>query len=1238
MAGDARISVYGRQTLPNSAYEGDALTVVRSIREDKPLAKVHTWDDTWQHPKIERRSYSLAHDVTSTSIPVRGIGDLHRVLIALNSEPHKAVIRGEAVDGLDTSAPHRRIMKPRKNKGTGQIDPASYQGKPRCWLAIDVDKIANPEGYNPAIDTGGALEYLRYQLPECFHEISYVAQWTSSQNIDVAEGRAEPETLSARLWFWLDRPISDQQAKDWLGEKDADGRLKWPVDVSHYQPVGLHYTAAPTWTNGHEILPQRVTFWKGEADAVTVPEITPCAVSRWRKFGDDGVPRMVSIVADTMTLEARKKAVNVLASIWPRSPSNRHVLSMAVAGHLLRRGVSQPETEFIIEAGTAQADDDESDKRAANVVTTADAMRAGQPVTGFATIVALIGSEDAEAFNKAVSVKRTTTLPLPYTPPYFSAEGLVSLAEATTGAEDAIDAFWRETEAYNGWTDGGAAIPAASGFADIDKPRGPAPVHALNVTMGGGKTRIAIDRASNLPSGATMVHFVPDHSLSGELRDRYAANGVPARIVRGITQIGDDGRPMCQHVKAMMAWRSEGQAGSDLCAICPNRIGCNTEAQRAQKDQPGVIIAPHSYLAMEDEYCPFPKPDIAFIDENSLNTLTCGVDIAVAFPLHVLTQRTGFQDGARATKMQSKLIVGTGRTEDVNDSTGAVYAAIGRGAFSKRGLRSAGVTASDCRLASGVWYDRAVKLDPAVLAGKFTADAIEAAAANSLGDPMAQTVARFWKLLERYLSDDWPDDGAFNAFEMETATATDGTEYQRVRMVWRESVKLDCPVMLMDGTMNKAIARKLFPQLGKITNVRVDAPHVRAVQIDSELSKRKLGALRMQSVADSKTAANHVQQILDMAEVQAANHAPDANGCQTVISTYKAVREAIKRDYANRVEGDCPQYTRLTGGIEIAHLGNIRGADRWKDTGAIIIAGRPLPTAEALERVTRALYWDDPKPIASILPSDTLPKELRGIRMRNGTGLGVEVANHPDERCRAVLDQITGAEIEQTMHRLRLIRRTADNPATVILATCTVVDITVDRVTTWAALAPNPVEMMQARGVMPGNWQDVAAVLVDRFRNVKAAKEWFNRNPDVTAERRDALDALKLSQMPFIDTKGKMGSFRRYLYHPAQGYARTGYIDIARHPDPRAAIARWIGDATAATLTIECLPADRSADNSQAVSDVLLTDENGSDGVSMDAAPALFSNDEYRDTTIEQAFPNAIKRAAPAGDFILPLR
>jgi hypothetical protein len=75
--------------------------------------------------------------------------------------------------------------------------------------------------------------------------------------------------LEAKLhaWYWLDRPITCKQAKQWLKQACA------PVDLSLYCPVHIHYSAGPLFHDGRpDPIKDRVVMVDG-ADMVHVPEI-----------------------------------------------------------------------------------------------------------------------------------------------------------------------------------------------------------------------------------------------------------------------------------------------------------------------------------------------------------------------------------------------------------------------------------------------------------------------------------------------------------------------------------------------------------------------------------------------------------------------------------------------------------------------------------------------------------------------------------------------------------------------------------------------------------------------------------------------------------------------------------------------------------------------------------------------------------------------------------------------------
>jgi hypothetical protein len=94
-------------------------------------------------------------------------------------------------------------------------------------------------------------------LPAEFRRASCILQATSGAGIKPG--------IRARAWYWLDRPVSDAEAKRWLGAA--------PVDLSLFRAVQLHYTAAPVFRGCPDPLPQRLWLMPGEREVVPVPNL-----------------------------------------------------------------------------------------------------------------------------------------------------------------------------------------------------------------------------------------------------------------------------------------------------------------------------------------------------------------------------------------------------------------------------------------------------------------------------------------------------------------------------------------------------------------------------------------------------------------------------------------------------------------------------------------------------------------------------------------------------------------------------------------------------------------------------------------------------------------------------------------------------------------------------------------------------------------------------------------------------
>lgn len=183
------------------------------------------------------------------------VDDLYDVLRWLNDQPRSCVIRGGLVDQTNTSNVRRRYLA-----ATGKPDPA-FKSVDRNWVCIDFDKVMAVRGLDTAAER---IDWLVSLLPDCFQKVSYVYQWSSSA------GLRGWDELSAHIWFMLDRPYSDADIK-----RRADSQ-NWMCDLSLFQPVQPHYTAAPIFHGCADSLEgERVGLVRKAADTVTLEECQP---------------------------------------------------------------------------------------------------------------------------------------------------------------------------------------------------------------------------------------------------------------------------------------------------------------------------------------------------------------------------------------------------------------------------------------------------------------------------------------------------------------------------------------------------------------------------------------------------------------------------------------------------------------------------------------------------------------------------------------------------------------------------------------------------------------------------------------------------------------------------------------------------------------------------------------------------------------------------------------------------
>lgn len=192
------------------------------------------------------------------NIEFRDFDDMAMILTWLETEPHRALIRGDAV----APGPNQpRLLRDQVDGRTATIKPVEGG---LHWIMLDVDKAPCPPDL---ADTNEArLAYLLTYLPPVFHDVTCYYQWSSSAGLDGWQ------VLSAHFYFWCDSP----QMCDNLHKRSDKGDWRNLVDPAPFTPNQVHYTAAPVFDGRADPVPQRSGVYRGSRDTVSLaPWVAP---------------------------------------------------------------------------------------------------------------------------------------------------------------------------------------------------------------------------------------------------------------------------------------------------------------------------------------------------------------------------------------------------------------------------------------------------------------------------------------------------------------------------------------------------------------------------------------------------------------------------------------------------------------------------------------------------------------------------------------------------------------------------------------------------------------------------------------------------------------------------------------------------------------------------------------------------------------------------------------------------
>ena len=517
--------------------------------------------------------------------------------------------------------------------------------------------------------------------------------------------------------------------------------------------------------------------------------------------------------------------------------------------------------------------------------------------------------------------------------------------------------------------------------------------------------------------------------------------------------------------------RAGGDLATTLCkkgdSLCPFYDTCGKRKQ--DKKQADIWLAPHSLLWRAPPAC-IGQPAAIVIDEDPTDEALGGFDAPIKLTLDDLSSPiSGMQAEANADLCAAGLDLANAAR--LSGTSRIALADLGKDAgFYRhaRGLAFSGKLEPEC--------------GPEDSATKVKAAIAKIAAHNRRAFRMARAFGIVAEALDR---------GATIApgIVIGSEVTESGGSARTAQLHWQENMGKgwNVPTIVASATLNDTLARKVWPQAGKLISAEAAGPHVWVRQVtDRSFAKSALVPHDTARKADKTAAANLLDRVRRHIEWRAYQAGPG----KVLVIAQKDVIAAL---------GDS-----LPANVVTLHYNALSGLDAYRDVKVIIQIGRPLPPPKAVE--LRAEVWAGDA-VETLRPDEWYPKREAFLTTRDnragppvlsrggkGQEAGAGQVYHPDPLAEAVRWGICEAELIQALGRGRGVNRTAEDPLHIDLLCNVPLPIAVDEAGPFEAFEPTPLELMEARGVrlsdtsQKGAWDVVAKVLPDLYRNAEAAR------------------------------------------------------------------------------------------------------------------------------------------------------
>ena len=226
--------------------------------------------------ELTPQAFRVASLFNITEEPISDLQSLSKVLQRLENDLTRTIIRRSLIEGKTNNISRKK---------------ETFAATARQWCMIDIDSLA----WDGDINTQQAmLSYAIEQLPAEFQSVDCWYHFSSSMGIKAG--------VRVHLWFWLDRPCSDDELKAWLSG--------CPVDLRLFNPIQIHLTANPRFIDGAiDPYPNRSGLFEAGGGVSTVPvpsdlatrTVVTQAASRQRSSGKSGLLDPADIIRDPDT-------------------------------------------------------------------------------------------------------------------------------------------------------------------------------------------------------------------------------------------------------------------------------------------------------------------------------------------------------------------------------------------------------------------------------------------------------------------------------------------------------------------------------------------------------------------------------------------------------------------------------------------------------------------------------------------------------------------------------------------------------------------------------------------------------------------------------------------------------------------------------------------------------------------------------------------------------------------------